>query len=175
MASRYLAKLGLGFSVISFTLISQSCAQRDPMTPTPAINQTVSIMPIAVSPQMLALQHYDPMAGAAWQVTLQWSGQPIPAGDVELRFYKQQGSSPEVKILWQDLQAISRVSGCSAEQVQSLNKAPPGTVLICDSRLRISDYGLVEAVNRAGEKKTATSWGSWRVADDVMAAVINLL
>lgn len=153
-----------------------SCAQRDAMAPPPALNQTVTIMPLAANPSDLSrLSQFDPMAGAAWQVQFQWDGQALSAGDIELRFYKTRGTAPALKLSWNELQAMARGVGCSPEQQASQKSASPASVLLCDGRLRIQDYSYIEAINRAGEIKSATSWGTWRVADDVMNASINFM
>jgi hypothetical protein len=96
--------------------------------------------------------------------------------DIELRFYKAHGrSTPDLKIRWGDLAELYRTSGCSNEQIGSLDGPGTGVALVCDARIKLEQFVLIEGVNKKGEKRSATSWATWRLADDVAAASIQLL
>lgn len=172
--------LSLPVSVAHILVIFTSlmgCARREPRVVLSPLNQTVTILPTVVNgagPAQLPLSEL--LAARALHVTVMWEGALLNDPDTELRFYKGLDSvNPDLKIRWGDWVTWFRTSGCSNDQIATLDGPGVGVALACDGRVRIEQFVKIEAENKKGKIRSATSWATWRLTDDVVAASIHLL
>lgn len=154
-----------------------SCAQREPKIGFPPLNKTFTLKPAVMNhSDSVRLKSSEMAAIAGLHVTVMWGGRPMSDDDIELRFYKTHGrATPDLAIRWGDLTQLYRTSGCSSEQIASLDGPGIGVALVCDGRIKLDQFVLIEGVDKKGEKRSATSWATWRLADDIAAASIQLL
>lgn len=154
-----------------------SCAQREPKIGFPPLNKTFTLMPAVTNhSDSVRLKSSDMAAIQGLHFTVMWGGHPMSDADIELRFYRAHGrATPDLTIRWGDLTELYRTSGCSNEQIASLDGPGTGVALVCDGRIKLDQFVLIEGVNKKGQKRSATSWATWRLADDIAAASIQLL
>ncbi len=140
-----------------------NCA-REPRFRAPKLGEVVEIKPVAVN-YLLA-----PAVAThkAIKLNAMWGGRAISSdkGNPTLNFYRANGSL-KMSRKWADLTDSYRVTGCSDEQIASLDGYLMGAALICDGSLDLSDVHKIEAVDDTGEKRASTSWGVYRVSEQV--------
>jgi len=109
---------------------------------------------------------------SALRLNVMWGGRPIRTGET-LRLYKKGVAEPAWSKSWAELSESYKTSACDNDQIETLDGGE-GMALICDGSLRIEDYISAEAIDEKGEVRRATSWATFAVSDDVLAAAIQL-
>lgn len=165
------------FFALWLSLGLNACTRREPKVILPPLNQTVTVLPVVVNgtgPVQLPLA--EMRAANALHVTFMMAGAPLSDPVTELRFYKKADSQkPDLTVRWGDWVTWYRKSGCSNTQIATLDGPGLGVALVCDGRVHIEEFSKIEGVDRKGSIRSATSWATWRLTDDVVAASIHLL
>ncbi|MFW7379211.1 MAG: hypothetical protein ACOH5I_10420 [Oligoflexus sp.] len=159
-----MAILGL----LSFFLFN--CAP-EPKYRTPALGETISIQPIAVNKELGPSSIHN----QAIKLNVMWGGRAINAnkGDPMLHFYDSKG---ELKYShkWSDLEEAYRRTACSESMVATMDGYLMGNALLCDGSLDLNEITMIKAVDARGKTKVATSWGVYRLSEEVTAVSIGL-
>lgn len=162
---------GILAAIGSLALIN--CA-REPRLKIPPIGETMLIKPIAVNftsvPRVAKPEK-------AVRLDVMWGGRAISKekGNPILRFYKNPGDAePAFSKYWSELAEAYKSSGCSNDQIATMDGYLMGTALICDGSFNLENIKFIEAQQDNGEKHMATSWSSYPVSEDVTGYSIGL-
>lgn len=168
------AWFGLGVvgiaATVTLSLLPFSCAVRAPRIVHLPIGQHVTLMPVSVNdsrPVRATGINYS-----ALRLNILWGGRPIRSG-ATLRLYKKGVAEPAWSQSWDDLVAAYKTTGCDNDQIGTMDGGE-GTALICDGSLKIEDFYAADAIDDNGDVRRATSWSTFAVSDDVLAAAIQL-
>lgn len=155
--------------LIASILPAQSCS-REPQFKKPQLGEKITMQPIAVNyllrPNLPGTQ--------AIKLNAMWGGRALAAdkGDPVLNFYGADGKLKNSK-KWADLVESYRSTSCSNQQIATLDGYLMGAALICDGSLDLSNISRIEAVDSGGERRSSTSWGVYRIQDDVSGISIG--
>ena len=159
------------FNSFLITLIglSQSCS-REPQFRKPQLGEKIFIQPIAINyllrPKLPTTQ--------AIKLNAMWGGRALAAdkGDPLLNFYGTDGKLKNSR-KWADLVESYKTTSCSNQQIATLDGYLMGAALICDGSLDLRNITRIEAVDSGGERRSSTSWGVYRIQDDVSGISIG--
>ena len=155
-------------------IFAQPSCKRVPQVEYPPIGQVFTIKPAVKNggPEQIKeeLRKTDGIL-----LTVHWSSRPlmVEKGDPTIHFYKFGDDNPVYSAKWADLQDSYKTTGCSDKQIAALDGPSEGRVLICDGSLDINNYDRFEVETNKGRVRSATSWISWRVLDNVMGYSIQ--
>ncbi len=169
MSKHYLSFIGSCCVFLAY--IWTACAPEPKFRP-PGLGELITIKPIAIN--KLAPQHLASKTRAI-KLNVMWGGKAIDLekGDMTLNFY---GADSKIKYThkWSDLVESYRQTGCNGEQVATMDGYLMGVALVCDGSIDMTNIQLIEGIDPKGEKRSATSWGSYLVSEDVQAVSIGL-
>ncbi len=166
-----------GISRLVFSLTSLSlgvwiaACSREPRYTSPRLGEVVSIQPIAVNQQLMA----TPPRNVPLKLNVMWGGRMLTSqkGDTTLNFYDKTGKIRYTKS-WSQLENAYRETDCSNQAIATLDGSLMGSALICDGSLDLDGIVSIEGIDSKGEKRSATSWSSYMVNENVAAASIGL-
>jgi len=164
--------LGMGL-LVSISFLHISCA-REPKFYLPKVGQKYSFLPVQMNNSNPETYVHEDLSGL--HLTIRWGGRSIEKekGNPILNFYRNGHDTPAYSAKWADLEKAYKSSGCSNDQIESLDGPMPGVTLICDGRIKISEITKVEAVNESGEKKYGYDFSTYKKSADILAAIIQL-
>ncbi len=150
-----------------------SCA-REPKFYLPKVGQRYSFLPVQMNNSNPEKYVHEDLP--ALHITVRWGGRAVDKenGNPTLNFYKKDQTSPFYSVPWAELETAYKTSGCSNDQIETLDGPMPGVTLICDGRIKISEVAQVEAVSDNGEKKYGYEFSTYKRSDDILAAIIQL-
>ncbi len=154
-------------------LLPISCA-REPKFYLPKVGQKYSFLPVQMNNSNPEKYQHEDLRGL--HLTVRWGGRALEKdkGNPTLQFYKKDQENAAHSFSWAELVSLYKTTGCTNEQIETLDGPMPGVALICDGRIKISEIVKIEAVSDAGEKKFAYDFSTYKKSDDVLAAIIQL-
>lgn len=149
-----------------------ACARNDSRQTHPLINETYTILPSAIGIQGTAQTVAQPTPPTkALIVKFTINEEALTDLNATLNFYKSYTTqAPDLSVSWEDWLTWHQSSGCSAQQLAWLETFDRGVALVCDARINLSNYQIVEIVDSQGRKRAATSWTVRPFADDTLIA-----
>lgn len=165
-------------SLVAFALLATSgllvanCA-REPRLKVPAIGETIFIKPIAVN--FTGTPKVDAPSQAI-RLDVMWGGRAInDKKGMTLNFYKKLGDAqPAFTKSWSELAEAYKTTGCSNSQISVLDGYLVGVALICDGSFKLDGIQYIEGIQDDGEKRSATSWSSYPVTEDITGFTFGL-
>lgn len=150
-----------------------SCA-REPKHYLPKVGQKYEFLPVSMNTTESIRHIPEDLNGL--HITVRWGGRPLSVdkGNPTLNFFKKGNDTPVFTAAWGDLETAYKTSGCTNEQIETLDGPMPGVTLICDGRIKINEIKRIEAVSNDGESKSTTDFSTYKRADDVLAVIIQL-
>lgn len=169
MNRRFLPWIILAMVGLASGLLLSNCAP-EPRFKSPALGEVVFMRPIAIDRNPEAA-----LKPGALKLSVMWGGRALVSdkGDPTLNFYGK-GDVLRYSYKWSQLESAYHDTGCSREQVRFLDGYLVGSALICDGSLDLSGIVRIEGVEAKGEKRSATSWSSYQLDDDVFGVSIGL-
>ena len=152
------------------TLLPFSCSVREPRIVHLPLGQHTVMMPVSVNDDRPV--RATGIDYSALRLNITWGGRPIRVGET-LRLYKKGVATPAWSKSWAELSESYKTTACDNDQIATLDGGE-GAALICDGSLHIEDYVSADAIDEKGEVRRATSWATFAVNEDVLAAAIQL-
>lgn len=154
------------------SLLVTNCA-REPRLKVPAIGETIYIKPIAIN--FTGTPKVENPAKAI-RLDVMWGGRAINGKkNMTLKFYKNIGDSePAFTKTWTELEDAYKTTGCSNEQIAALDGYLVGAALICDGSFKLDGIHFIQGEQDDGEKRSATSWSSYPVTEDITGFTFGL-
>lgn len=151
-------------------IILAACS-REPRFLSPKLGEVIAIQPIAVNMQLST----TPAKSGSLKLNIMWGGRMLSSakGDTTLNFYDKAGKIRYSKT-WSQLENAYRDTDCSNRDIATLDGALMGSALICDGSLNLGDITAIEGIDAKGDKRSATSWATYMVNEDVAAVSIGL-
>jgi hypothetical protein len=170
IAMQVFSQLALGLTGLALGLLMTGCS-REPRYTSPKLGEVVTIQPIAIDLQLAS----TPPKNVPVKLNVMWGGRMLDSekGDTTLHFYDKNGKLRYSKS-WAQLENAWRETDCSNQAVATLDGSLMGSALICDGSLDLDGIASIEGVNAKGEKRSATSWATYMVNEQVAAASIGL-
>jgi hypothetical protein len=109
----------------------------------------------------------------AVRLNVMWGGRPIRSG-ATLRFYTARDGAPAWTMPWVDLAQAHKATDCSEDLVATMDDAVEGVALVCNGSLKMESFVAVDAIDDNGEVRSATSWSTYAIRDDVLGVAIQL-
>ena len=158
-------------------LLHKLTAPREPQYAELELGKPITMMPINKD-NLMPLSAVPPTKTlGAVHMTINWEGASIGLEDpgATIKFYRGVQSAPFYTTSWTDLKRAYRSSGCSNNQIGSLD-GPLDAVLICDGRLgKLSELSKIEVfAPKEGETKVATAFSAYNRSDDVLSVMVQL-
>ena len=158
-------------------LLHKLAAPREPRYAELELGKPITMMPISKD-TLMPLSAVPPTKTiGAVHMTINWEGASIGLEDpgATIKFYRGEQNAPFYTASWTDLKRAYRSSGCSNNQIGSLDGALDA-VLICDGRLgKLSELSKIEVfAPKEGETKVATAFSAYNRPDDVLSVMVQL-